>query len=67
MVKKFGVQIEGGPGGEAITQEEQDALAMGDLVVTILGKKAVKELGELIFPKESCKDRVMLEGELCAS
>jgi hypothetical protein len=67
MVKKFGVQVKRGPGGEAIAQEEQDALAMGDLVVATLGKQEFKKLRELIFLEESCKDRIMLEGELGAS
>jgi len=67
MVKKFGVQVKRGPGCEAIAQEEQDALAMGDLVAASLGKQAFKELREPVFLEESCKDRVMLEGELGAS
>jgi len=60
------VQVQGGAGSKAVTYEEQDALAVGDLMVAPLGEQGVKELEEPIFLEESAEDRVMLERELGA-
>ena len=46
---------------------KHSALAVGDLMVSPLGQQPVKELKEPIFLEESCKDGVVLEGELGAS
>ncbi len=58
------VQVQGGAGSKAVTYEEQDALAVGDLMVGAAWEQGVKELEEPIFLEESAEDRVVLEREL---